>query len=140
MKPSELKDILEAHDLWVQSDRKQGRRADLDGADLQGADLQDADLEGAYLFGANLREANLQGANLQDAYLREADLQGANLQDAYLWGVNLRGATFDLNFKQVSWFGSATFSQDQISWVCLHRWFSKCADTLKWVKAEKLSA
>ena len=116
MKTSELKAILDQHRLWVESDHNQGKRANLRGADLQGTNLQDA----------YLREADLYGA----------DLRNANLQDAYLWGANLRGATFDINFKQVGWFGSATFSEDQIPWVCLHRWFSKCADTLKWVKAE----
>jgi uncharacterized protein YjbI with pentapeptide repeats len=125
MKPSELKDILEDHDLWVQSYRKQGKRANLLGVDLQGADLE----------GANLQGANLQGANLQDANLRGANLQGANLQDA-----NLTGATFDLNFKQVGWFEKATFSEDQIPWVCLNPRFSKWADSLKWVKVDKLSA
>jgi hypothetical protein len=111
LKPSELKDILDQHRLWIESDRKQGKRAILQGADLRGANLQ----------GANLR-----GANLGGAYLRDADLRGAYLG----------GATFDLNFKQVGWFYRATFSEDQIAWVCLHRRFSEWADTLKWVKAE----
>ncbi len=120
MKPSELKDILDAHDLWLRGVGKQGKRANLAGANLHGA---------------NLRGANLRGANLQDANLEYADLQGANL-----WGVYLQGATFDLNFKQVSWFADATFSEDQIAWVCLHPKYPEWADSLKWVKAEKLSA
>ncbi len=135
MKPSELKAILEDHRLWVESVYKQGKRAN-----LQGADLRFADLRSANLRSANLRFANLQGTNLQGAYLRSADLQGTNLQDANLYGADLQGATFDLNFKQVGWFANATFSEDQIAWVCLHPKYPEWADTLKWVKAEKLSA
>ena len=120
MKPSELKAILEDHRLGVESGHKQGKRANLRGANLLDANLQDA----------NLQDANLQDANLEGAYLRGANLQYANLQ----------GATFDLNFKQVRWFEKATFSEDQIAWGCLHPKYPEWADTLKWVKAEKLSA
>ena len=170
MKPSELKAILEDHRLWVESGYKQGKRANLRGADLRDANLLDAnlldanllranlrgaDLQGADLQSANLQYANLQDANLEGAYLRCADLQSADLEDANLqdanlrganlYGANLRGAdlegaTFDLNFKQVGWFFEATFSEDQIAWVALHPKFSQFADTLKWVKAEQLSA
>ena len=71
---------------------------------------------------------------------KHADLHGAYLRGADLYGANLRGATFDLNFKQVGWFRGATFSEDQIAWVCLHPRYSQWADTLKWVKVDKLSA
>ena len=120
MKPSELKTILDQHRLWVESSQKQGTRANLQGADLRGANLQCANLQGA----------NLQGADLRGAYLRGADLRGAYLE----------GATFTTNFKKVRWFYNATFSEDQIAWVCLHPKFHECADSLKWVKAEQLSA
>jgi len=96
LKPSELNTILEQHRLWIESDQKQGKRA-----------------------------------NLQDAYLR-----GACLQGAYLRGADLQGATFTLNFKKVGWFEGATFSEDQIAWVCLHPRFGEWESTLKWVKAE----
>ena len=43
----ELKEILEAHEAWLASDRKEGQQADLSRANLQGANLQ----------GANLRRA-----------------------------------------------------------------------------------
>ena len=119
MKPSELKDILDQHRLWLESDGKQGKLAN----------LRDANLQGAYLRGTNLHGADIRGANLRYADLRVADLQGANL-----CGANLQGATFDLNFKQVGWFTRATFSEDQIPWVCLHPMYSECAGSLKWVK------
>ena len=131
MKHSGLNTILDQHRLWIESDRKQGKRANLKGANLQGANLQNANLEGAnlqhaYLRGANLWDANLKGANLTGAYLEGADLRGANLWDA----------TFTTNFKKVRWFERATFSEDQIAWVCLHPKFGEWESTLKWVKIE----
>ncbi len=75
--PKKLREILEAHRKWVDSEAKEGERAD----------LHEANLEKAYLNRANLQKANLRGANLQRADLRGANLQGADLQ----WG-NLRGA------------------------------------------------
>ncbi len=140
MKPSELKAILEDHRLWVESVYKQGKHANLRSANLWGADLQGANLRGANLYGADLQGADLYGAYLRGANLRGANLRGANLRGANLQYANLQGATFDLNFKQVRWFEKATFSEDQIAWVCLNPRFPEWADTLKWVKAEKLSA
>ncbi len=70
----ELQRILEAHRKWVESEGKEGKRANLFRANLQEA----------YLRGANLQEANLFKANLQEADLREANLQGAKLQGADL--------------------------------------------------------
>ena len=135
MDATELKVTLDQHKLWIESGRKKGKRADLQGANLQGANLQGANLQGANLLGANLQGADLLGANLQGA-----DLEGANLEGAYLEGANLEGATFDLNFKKVFNFRHATFSEDQIAWVCLHPKYHEWADSLKWMKAERLSA
>jgi hypothetical protein len=103
----ELKEILEAHSKWLQSEGKEGTRADLGAANLQGAYLWGANLQGAYLERANLQnanlgfanlrevglwEANLQNASLGGANLQEAVLWNADLQEAHLWGANLRGA------------------------------------------------
>ena len=160
MRQSELKAILKDHKLWIQSNGKQGKRAYLVGADLHGADLWGVNLGGANLEYANLDNANLRGAHLHSANLQDANLQDANLQDATLWGVylqgadlqgadlwratlqhaNLHGAKFTTNFKKVRWFDGATFSEDQIPWVVLHPMYPDWADTIKWVKAEQLSA
>ncbi len=102
-----LHTILNNHDKWLNSNGKEGEKANLQGADLreanlwkahlreanlQGADLWGADLWGANLQGADLQEANLQGADLQEANLQEANLQEANLQGADIRGANIRGA------------------------------------------------
>ncbi len=140
MNAIELKVILDQHKLWIESDHQEGKRAILHGANLQSAHLVGVNLQSANLERANLWGAYLQGANLQSAHLVGVNLQSANLQSANLVGANLRGATFDLNFKKVAYFQNATFSEDQIAWVCLHPRFSEWASTLKWVKAERLSA
>ena len=140
MTATELKVILDQHKLWIESGRKKGKRAYLLGAYLLGADLEGADLEGANLQGADLQGANLQHAYLEGADLQDANLRGANLRGAYLRGANLQGATFDLNFKKVINFRHVTFSEDQIAWVCLHPKYHEWAGSLKWMKAERLSA
>ena len=151
MRQSELKAILEDHSLWLGSDGKQGKRADLRytdlrytdlrNANLRGADLRNANLRGADLGGVDLRNADLEGANLQEAYLRHANLHGANLhganlQKAYLWHASLQHAKFTTNFKKVRWFDHTTFSEDQIPWVVLHPRYLQWAHTLKWVKVK----
>ena len=118
----ELAQILAQHRRWVESEHREGSRANLCNvrlraanvidellfdANLSGANLSGANLSGVYLFwadfsGANLVGANLSGAmlsgamlngaNLGGANLSSADLSGANLSRANLNGANLRGA------------------------------------------------
>ena len=112
MEKSKLKEILNQHRLWLDTNGVQGKRANLRGANLEYADLKDAnlkdanlsgaDLTGANLSGANFSDAdlscaslidtNLSGANLQGANLNHADLKVANLKDANLGGADLTGA------------------------------------------------
>jgi uncharacterized protein YjbI with pentapeptide repeats len=92
-----LKNILADHKKWLETNRKEGKRAyliraDLRGANLREADLSEADLRGADLSGANLRETNLRGANLSDAEMSEANMSGAYLSQARLSGANLSQA------------------------------------------------
>ena len=96
----ELKTILEQHTLWLDSNGKEGKRANLTctnltGADLTGADLTDADLTWADLTGANLTSADLYGACLYGANLFGADLTGANLIDSELEYANLNDTILD---------------------------------------------
>ena len=112
-----LKQILEAHRKWLESEEesegKEGERADLSSANLQGTDLRGANLQRANLIEANLQGANLAHANLQGAYLREANLQEAylreaNLQGAYLLSeANLQGAYLrEANLQKASLIGA----------------------------------
>lgn len=61
MNEEKLKEILEQHEIWLETDKKRGRRAD-----LTGADLVYAKLEGANLIRASLKGADLKGADLTD--------------------------------------------------------------------------
>ncbi len=101
----ELKQVLEAHEKWVQSDKKEGKRADLSGANLltanlEGVSLRWANLQGAVLFRANLQGADLREADLQGAKLGGANLASADLREADLSGANLQGAK-NLSQKQL---------------------------------------
>jgi hypothetical protein len=94
--PEQLKEILEEHRKWVESDSKEGERADLREANLRGVNLHEANLQGAYMIKADLQEANLVGANLQEVTPYGANFQGAVLRDANLQGAKLlttRGLT-----------------------------------------------
>ena len=106
MNKKELKDVLDHHSLWLDSDGEQGRRANLSRANLGGADLTEATLTAANLYGADLTEANLYGA----------DLSGAEL------GPEIREC---LNFAY------ARVSEDQLAWLCLHPRFSEWVDGLE---------
>ena len=89
MEASKLKEILDQHKIWIESNGVQGKCADLENAYLCGANLINADLEGAILYIANLQGANLNGAKLTGANLYGASLRGANLTGANLTGANL---------------------------------------------------
>ncbi len=115
----ELKQILEAHQKWVASGGKEGKRANLSGANLQEASLHEANLQRADLIGANLQEANLLGAKLQeadlfDAKLQEADLRGAKLQEADLNGANLQG----VELREANLEGAKGLTQEQLDGSC----------------------
>ena len=97
--------ILEEHKKWLDSEGKEGKRADLchtdligknlEGAILKDANLKDADLISANLSGVNFEGANLEDANLMDANLTRAILKGANLKNANLYSANLSGANLE---------------------------------------------
>ena len=101
----ELKEILEQHKLWLDSNEKEGKCADLTDADLTwadltGANLTSADLRGSNLNFANLRRADLTSADLSHTNLTSVDLSGAVLTDADLTDTDLRRA--DLAFANLS--------------------------------------
>ncbi len=90
--PEEIRDVLLAHREWLESDKKNGQRADLSRTDLRGVDFSGADLREAEFSSADLTGANLQNAALGKAIFREATLRDANLQEAHLGNANLEDA------------------------------------------------
>lgn len=99
----QLQEIIAQHGLWLSSDGKEGRRANLEGADMRQADLSGADLsraimkearlERAELSGAVLRETDLTGAKLDYSQMRKTDLTRARLPRANLSRAVLEKAT-----------------------------------------------
>ncbi len=87
--PEKLQEILAAHRKWVESEGKEGERANLSRAKLREANLSGANLSRAYLPRADLSRADLSRADLTGAHLPRADLPRANLSGANLQGANL---------------------------------------------------
>ena len=92
MTKEELKTILDQHTLWLDSNKIDGKCANLTSANLSGVDLSGANLNGVNLTRANLTSANLSGADLRCADLTCADLPGADLSGVNLSVVDLTGA------------------------------------------------
>ena len=128
MEASKLKEILEQHRLWLETNEVQGERADLRFANLEGANLEGAILRDANLSGANLYNADLRGANLYNADLRGANLEDANLEDvsfinADLRDANITGANITITFFEKASLDSIIGLPD-VSWIipgCLVR-------------------
>lgn len=87
---TELKKILVDHLLWIESEKKQGKMANLSGVNLFGVMLNCANLEGANLSGANLQHTWLENANLENA-----NLEGANIKGVHFFFTNLRGTILE---------------------------------------------
>ena len=116
MKSEDLKKIIAAHELWLESSHSEGARANLHGANLHGANLRGADLRGANFSGAYLRRANLCGANLSSANLCGANLSSANLPYADLRDTSLRGANLSGANLRCANLRCANFSGANLMW------------------------
>ena len=115
MNQADLKKILSEHKLWLRTNGKRGKCANLEGLDLKESELYkvelkkarlskvnlksaylvDANFEATDLEGANLQGANLAGTNLSSANLKYAELEMADFSDANLQNANLREADLD---------------------------------------------
>jgi uncharacterized protein YjbI with pentapeptide repeats len=109
----DLREAIENHAAWLDSNGEAGAQADFSGKNLEYADLVDtrlpeamlhktalkgadltlSDFRGATLVQANLAEANLLGTQFLQANLQAADMHGATgLLSPQLAGANLFGA------------------------------------------------
>ena len=131
MKEEKLKRILERHKIWLDSNRKRGVCANLQGANLQGAILEGADLRHANLKGAILKGASLYNANLVCAKLEGANLEGANLEGTNFYRAHLIGAKFSIEIRECSYFDKASVSKEQLYWLALHPSFAEFMPTLQ---------
>jgi uncharacterized protein YjbI with pentapeptide repeats len=92
---AQLNLAIKDHTLWLNSNRKKGKRLDLSGKDLSGLDLSGRDLSWTNLYKANLIEANLSESNLSKANLSYADLSNANLPYANLSKADLLDSSIE---------------------------------------------
>ena len=88
----ELKEVLRLHELLLESEEKEGERANLSYCDLTNANLSYCDLRYADLTNANLSYCDLRYADLRDANLYKTNLFKTNLTNTNLSNANLRGA------------------------------------------------
>jgi uncharacterized protein YjbI with pentapeptide repeats len=93
-RPGELESVLDAHRKWLESDGKEGVRADLSRVDLRGAKLGAIDLRKARLQRTDFRYADLREADFREADLKRAKFRRAKLESAKLQGAKLRDAMF----------------------------------------------
>ena len=91
----QLNKILKQHKLWLDTNGKKGKQADLSCTDLSGLDLTEANLRKADLTQANLCKADLTRADLKGVILKHTNLIKANLKEAILIGANLLGAELE---------------------------------------------
>lgn len=89
MKQSELEQILAQHKIWLNSNKVEGKQADLSCIDLRGAKLAGADLRQAKLVHTDFRGADLRTVNMEKAKLETANFEKADLRNATLRGAKL---------------------------------------------------
>ncbi len=101
MNSQQLQQILEAHQLWLRSNGKEGKRAELSGAAfndptlspvLECANFERAGLNGVAFGNSDLTDANFGRAELRRADFGEATLRRTNFREADLQNANLEGA------------------------------------------------
>lgn len=95
MTQEQLDEVVRQHGLWLDSDGKKGKKADLSKQRLVGLNLQRANLSHATLRGADLRQADFRLAYLKDADLQGSCFQGTILHTACLIGANFWKADLD---------------------------------------------
>ena len=96
----EIKEKLNKHKLWLESDEKEGECADFIKLNLEGYDFSNMDLSRANFYGANLRKTKFKNSKLVSAILINADIgfhsdfEGADMTDVQAMGINSVGANF----------------------------------------------
>ena len=96
----EIEQMLALHVLYLETEYREGHRAnfasvDLTGRDFSGLNLRGIKMDRALLRGADFTGADLRGANLIGAMLQEARFDRADLSRARLSGANLVSARLE---------------------------------------------
>src|SRR5271170_4587535 len=88
----EIEQILASHRLYLETEYREGHRANFSSADLTGRDFSGLNLRGIKMDRAVLRCADFTGAHLQRANLIGAIAEGARFDRVDLSGTRLSGA------------------------------------------------
>ncbi|TBX09877.1 hypothetical protein BFS07_03985 [Clostridium perfringens] len=98
---NDISEKIRKHELWLESNKKDGERLDLEGRNLRGvrflnvnlkeANFKNSDLEGAIFF------ANLTGANLEGTNLKNTKFIGSNIKDIVIEPNNLERINLEIN-------------------------------------------
>jgi len=113
----ELNQVLQQHELWLETSGDQGARGDLSHINLSGANLFCTNLSGVDLSHAQLSGANLYDTSLSGVDLSHTQLTRANLSHADLTGVQISA---DTRLHQCGDFRHLTCSPDALPWLILH--------------------
>lgn len=97
---SDIKEILQAHKLWLESDGKEGEQADFSETDIVKKDLSGANLRKASFKSCNAIKADFSGADISHADLENIILASAFLMNTTLEGANLEGADLNSTFLE----------------------------------------
>lgn len=116
---SELKEILRAHALWVESRGSNGKCADFTNADLTAVTLTSANLANAKFTGAILAQANLVQTNFANANMAFADLRNSVIYNSLFHDANLTGARFDGATITYARFDNATMTHAHMAFINL---------------------
>jgi uncharacterized protein YjbI with pentapeptide repeats len=115
----DLAKILADHKKWLETDGKEGERADLRRAYLGVANLNKANLSEAWLGKVNLNRADLNEANLSEAWLLEANLEFANLRQANLSKADLEFANLSAAYPIGANLSEANLRKAVLIWADL---------------------
>lgn len=115
----ELKDILEKHMKWLNSEDG-GERADLSNTDLNNANLYRADLSRANLSYASLINTDLSFSNLSKADLSRAKLNYSNLSHADFNYANLSHASIKSSLIKGTDFTNANLYCTKFDYSIIH--------------------
>lgn len=122
-----LRKILDDHRLYVESNRREGKKADLSGQDLHGIDFSGENLFGADLSHSDISQTKCEntifwGADISNSVLWEGDFRyscliGCNLSGSDLSRANFSHATMcGANLKEAN-FRDANFTSADMSYV-----------------------
>lgn len=89
-----LLEILKNHKRWIETNEKDGIRANLSKVDLSDADLSDTDFRGARLISTDFHGSDVSVSDFRNADIIDAKLYCCNLYQTIFIGTNAVGVNF----------------------------------------------